>query len=116
MSSSFKVKLTFVELLGHGVVWMGLILITLGLAFLIWPYYLVQFVLSRAVWVDEQQRERPLVVGSGFVAYVGHALLWLLAMLLTFGLAMPLWLYDVVRFVLKHTRVGDVPGNVQRTL
>ncbi len=115
MRSSYRVNLTYVEILGHGVVWVLLILITFGMAGIIWPYYLVQFVLSHTVWLDEQQGERPLVVDAGFVAYVGHGFLWLLVILLTFGLATPFWFYDVVRFVLKHTRVGDAAGSIQRT-
>jgi len=93
---------------GHGVVWLLLTVETPGLALLVWPYELVAFVLSRTVVTNSSGREVRRVVTSGFVAYVGHTLLWTLAVLLSFGLAGPFWLYDVFRFVLSHTRMEPV--------
>ena len=99
-----RVEAGFAEIVGHGVLWLVLIVITLGLAGLVWPYYAFQFVLSRTV-VETSEGDMRFVVEGSFPGYLGHAVLWALGMLVTLGLATPLWIYDVYRHVLARTKL-----------
>ncbi len=48
------------------------------------------------------------VVEGSFPDYLGHAVLWAIGMVITLGLATPLWIYDVYRRVLSRTRLVAV--------
>lgn len=101
-----RVRAGFADIVGHGVLWMVLSVVTLGLALLAWPYYAFRFVLSRSVVVDPSGREvGRMEMEGGLSGYLGHAILWALGILVTLGLAAPIWIYDVYRKVLSETKV-----------
>ncbi len=103
-----EVRVGLSEIVGHGVLWLVLILVTLGLGALVWPYYALRFIVERVTWRGEEGTPYRLRVEGGLVGYVGHAVLWWLVILITFGLAAPFWIYDVYRVVLSQAAVERV--------
>jgi len=70
-----RVEAGFADIVGHGILWLVLIVITLGLAGLVWPYYAFRFVLNRTV-VETSEGDMRFVVEGSFPEHLGHAILW----------------------------------------
>lgn len=92
------------EAIGTAIIWILLTIVTLGLALLIFPYYLEKVVLNRTEVLDAH--ERPIgrmVCRFGIASSIGHVILWAILILVTFGLASFLYAFRVTRVVLNET-------------
>jgi uncharacterized membrane protein YjgN (DUF898 family) len=95
-----------VEALGTVIVWAILTICTLGLALIVFPYYMNKAVLNKTELLDASGR----AIGRFNCTFnlghsVGHVILWVLLIIITLGLASFLYMYRVVRVVLNETQI-----------
>lgn len=102
---TFRTDVTMIECFGHAVLWFLITLCTLGIGVFFYPYALAKFIINRTYVEHEGTPRQRLVCDLDLAAQVGHALIWLLLSIVTFGLAYFLYLYGVGRYVAAHTRV-----------
>lgn len=101
-----KCNFTNVDAIGYMILWFILTVITLGLALLVFPYYLNINVLNRTEVVDAQGRAiGRLNCRFGVGSAIGNLILWAILIFLTLGLASFLFAYRVVRVVLNETTI-----------
>lgn len=92
--------------IGHVIIWLLLTIITLGLALIVFPYYLNRAVLNRTKVLDQSGQEIGYLnctfnLGSS----IGHVIIWAILILLTFGIAAFFYVYRVLRVVINETRI-----------
>ncbi len=105
-SLRFRCNFSNVDAIGYMILWFVLTIITLGLALLIFPYYLNINVLNRTEVVDAQGRAvGRLNCRFGVGSAIGNLILWAILIVITFGLASFLFAYRVVRVVLNETTI-----------
>ncbi|WP_175203333.1 DUF6693 family protein [Achromobacter ruhlandii] len=103
-----KSDLTIVEIIGHVVVWILLILITFGLAAFVFPYYMQRFIISRTSVMDESgRRVGRLLCTIDLVSAIGNIVIWILITIVTFGLGYFVFLYKIHAHCLNHTKIVD---------
>ncbi len=97
-----KCSFSTVEAIGSVVLWFILTIVTLGLALLVFPYYFNRAVLNKTEVLDGSGR----AIGRLNCTFnIGHLLIWLILILVTFGLASFLYVYRVLRVVLNETAI-----------
>lgn len=103
-----EAQVTFGDILGHGILWILISVITLGIGAFFYPYSFSKFIINRTfIWDGEGKRSRlrcDLDAGS----QLGHILVWILLTVITVGLAFPFYLYKVWHLALNHTSI--LPG------
>ncbi|QYA14075.1 MULTISPECIES: DUF6693 family protein [unclassified Rhizobium] len=101
-----KCSFSIVESIGSVVLWIILTIVTLGLALIVFPYYLNRAVLNKTELLDGSGRPIGRLNCTFNVAHsIGHVILWVLLIIVTLGLASFLYAYRVLRVVLNETRV-----------
>jgi len=101
-----RCSFSIVEAIGSVVLWIVLTIVTLGLALIVFPYYLNRAVLNKTELLDGSGRPIGRLnctfnIGNS----IGHVIVWAILILITLGLASFLYVYRVVRVVLNETRV-----------
>ncbi len=105
-SLRLQCRFSNVDALGYMILWFVLTVITLGLALLVFPYYLNISVLNRTEVVDGSGRAiGRLNCRFGVGSAIGNLILWGILILVTCGLASFLYVYRVLRVVLNETTV-----------
>ncbi|PSS59849.1 hypothetical protein C6558_36105 [Ensifer sp. NM-2] len=88
------------------IIWIILTVITVGLALVVFPYYLNRAVLNKTELLDGTGRAIGRLNCTFNIGHsVGHVILWVLLIIITLGLAGFLYVYRVLRVVLNETRV-----------
>lgn len=105
LGMKIKSDLTFMAILGHAVVWVVLICITLGIALFFYPYYFAQFVLNNTYLIDENGVERKFKCEMDIFANVGHVISWFVISVVTLGIGYIFYCYKVWGFCLNKTTV-----------
>ena len=94
------------ESIGSVVLWIILTIVTLGLALIVFPYYLNRAVLNKTELLDGSGRTIGRLNCTFNIGHsIGHVILWVLLIIVTLGLASFLYAYRVIRVVLNETRV-----------
>jgi uncharacterized membrane protein YjgN (DUF898 family) len=94
------------ESIGHVIIWVILTIITLGLALLVFPYYLNKVVLNRTEVLDLHSRPiGRLRCNFSLASSIGHVVIWAVLILVTLGLAAFFYAYRVVRVILSDTTI-----------
>ena len=97
---------SIVEAIGSAILWIILTIVTLGLALIVFPYYLNRAVLNKTELMDGSSRAiGRLNCTFNIGRSIGHVLIWALLIIITLGLASLLYVYRVIRVVLNETRV-----------
>lgn len=92
--------------IGHVVIWILLTIVTLGLALMVFPYYINRAVLNRTKVVDQVGNEiGHLDCKFNLGSSIGHVILWLILIIVTFGIAAFFYVYRVLRVVINETRI-----------
>ena len=90
----FQSTVSVLDILGHGLLWIVIIIITIGIGLFFYPYSFAKFVLNRSsVTIDGGVRQVRCELD--LASQIGHILLWILLTLVTLGLAYPFYLYKV---------------------
>ncbi|WP_199197114.1 DUF6693 family protein [Ensifer sp. NM-2] len=101
-----KCSFSTTEAIGSVIIWIILTVITVGLALVVFPYYLNRAVLNKTELLDGTGRAIGRLNCTFNIGHsVGHVILWVLLIIITLGLAGFLYVYRVLRVVLNETRV-----------
>ncbi|MCY4062040.1 MAG: hypothetical protein OXG53_06710 [Chloroflexi bacterium] len=101
-----RTQLSIFQVIGHVVIWLIVSAITLGIGLLFWPYAAAKLILESIVIVDESgSASATLRCNLGFGEQIGHAVLWLILIALTGGIAGLCYLFGVAHFVLNRTEL-----------
>ena len=91
------------DILGHGILWILISIVTLGIGLFFYPYSFAKFILNRTYVYNADGVQAKLHCDLDIVSQLGHILGWFLLTLITFGLAYPIYLYKTWNFALNHT-------------
>lgn len=101
-----KCSFSVVEAIGSVILWIVLTIVTLGLALIVFPYYLNRAVLNKTELLDGAGRPIARLNCTFSIGHsVGHVIIWAILIVVTLGLASFLYVYRVLRVVLNETRV-----------
>ena len=99
-----RTRLSIFQVIGHVVIWLVISALTLGIGALLWPHAAAKLILESIVLVGEDGRANAtLRCNFGFSEQIGHAVLWLIVIALTGGIAGFCYLFGVAHFVLNRT-------------
>lgn len=106
LPATFRCEFSIAESIGHVIIWILLTIITLGLALLIFPYYLNKDVLNKTLVLDRSgQVIGRLACEFNLASSIGHVILWGLLIIVTFGIAAFFYFYRILRVLLNGTRI-----------
>ena len=104
-SLDLRSELTLAAIIGHGIIWILLSLVTFGLALFVFPYYLQRFVIGYTYVYEGGQRVGKLDCTIDFASILGNVILWAIISLITFGIGYLIFLYKINAHCLNHTRI-----------
>ena len=106
---SYDCDFSLAEAIGQLVIWVLLVVVTLGLALFVLPYYFLKAPINRT-WVLDPSGARVgrLVVDVSLGGILWHAVLWLLLTIITLGLAYLVYWQSVMKRLMNATRVVPV--------
>ncbi len=109
LGKNLKCEFSVGEAIGQLVIWIILSIVTLGLALFVPPYYFVKAPINRTYIVDhEGAKLARLETNVVFVDILGHALVWLLLTVVTFGLAYLIYWPAVIKRVLNSVQTVEL--------
>ncbi|APZ51839.1 DUF6693 family protein [Salipiger abyssi] len=109
LGSKFKCEFSVGEAIGQLVIWILLSIVTLGLALFVLPYYFVRAPLNRTYLLDRDGAKIGRVsVDVDFMDILGHALVWLLLSIITFGLAYLIYWPAVIKRLLNAATITEI--------
>lgn len=101
-----RTQLSIFQVIGHVVIWLIISTLTLGIGLLFWPYAAAKLILESIIMVDERGgANASLRCNFGFGEQIGHAVLWMILIALTGGLAGLCYLFGVAHFALNRTEL-----------
>ena len=90
------------EGVGTILIWVLLSIVTLGLALFVAPYYLFKAPINRTRLIDATgETVGTLHVDVNLGEIIGHGLLWVLLTIVTFGLALIVYQFAVIKRLLN---------------
>jgi hypothetical protein len=97
------------EVIGHAFIWLLLSIVTLGVAFMLYPYSVMKLIINRTELVD---RSSGALIGKlkcdiTITSQIGHAIIWFFIGLFTLGLGFLVYFHHVVKFVLDNTEITN---------
>lgn len=94
------------EIIGHLAIWLVIVILTVGIGAVFFPYATAKVIIGSITVVDEFGRATGrLRCNLGFLEVVGHGFLSALAIVCTGGIAAPLYLFALAHFVLNRTEL-----------
>lgn len=106
LASRFRCDFSVGDAVGNMIIWFILIVITLGLAAFVFPYYLPKAVINRTTVLAQDGTEiGKLSCEISLGTVIGNAIIWVLLTIITFGLAYLVYIYRVYRVVLNETKI-----------
>ncbi|QBY02370.1 hypothetical protein E2K80_17815 [Rhodophyticola sp. CCM32] len=109
VGSNLKCEFSLSEAIGQLIIWILLAIITFGLALFVLPYYFVKAPINRTFVVDRDGTKLArLNVEVSFSDILGHALVWLLLTIVTFGLAYLVYWPAVIKRVLNASKMVEL--------
>lgn len=94
-----------IDIIGYGVVWIFLIIITFGVAIFFFPYSFAKFILNRTLVIDKNGASRQLNCNIDVFSQVGHIVLWSIISILTLGFGYFFYFFKVWNYSLNNTKV-----------
>lgn len=113
-----QIDLSWMDIIGHLVLWTVLIVVTLGIALVFYPYSFGKFFLNRIYILDRQKnQEAKLQCNLDITSQIGQIVIWLILIVLTGGILLPFYYYRVAKLIIDKTSVitmhdSPVPGTV----
>ena len=92
MSGKIETSISLGDILAVGLLWIILIIITVGFALAVFPYSMAKFFLNRT-YIWEEGRRYKMVCSVGIFGQIGDIILWTVLTIVTVGLAYPFYLY-----------------------
>ncbi|WP_299640195.1 DUF6693 family protein, partial [uncultured Ruegeria sp.] len=106
--SAFKFRCDFSvgDAIGTAVIFLLVLVVTLGLAAFVLPYYLPKAVINRTtVLADDGSEIGMLRCELTLGTMIGNALIWVLLTIVTLGFAYIVYVFRVQRIVLSETKI-----------
>lgn len=100
-----KADIGIFDILGHLIIWLILIVITLGIAIFFVPYSFSKFIINRTSLVDQNGVERTMRCNIDMFSNIGHIILWIIISILTLGIGYIFYFYRVWNYALNNTTV-----------
>ncbi|WP_298937668.1 DUF6693 family protein [uncultured Ruegeria sp.] len=102
----FRCDFSVGDAIGNMILWLILIVVTLGLAAFVFPYYLPKAIILKTTVIGHDGSEVgrlkcDLTLGS----MIGNAFIWIILTIITLGLAYFVYIYRVLRVVLMETKI-----------
>lgn len=105
----YDCEFSVAEAIGQLVIWVLLVVVTLGLALFVLPYYFLKAPINRTFVLDPSgKRVARLSVTVSFGGILGHAVLWLVLTILTLGLAYLIYWQSVMKRLMNATCVVPI--------
>ena len=102
-------EFTVGEAIGQLIIWLILSIVTFGLALFVLPYYFLKAPMNRTYVLDREGYKIARVsVEVAFVDILGHALVWLLLTIVTFGLAYLIYWPAVIKRLLNAVELKQL--------
>lgn len=102
--SGFKCEFQLLEALGLILLWILLSIITFGFGAVIAPYYLAKAPLNQTFLVDQHGGKLARVhVDFNLGQIIGHAVVWFILSIFTFGIAYIFYWFAVVRKLINSS-------------
>ncbi len=103
----FRCDFSVGDAIGNMILWVILIIVTLGLAAFVFPYYLPKAIISKTTVLGHDgseigQLKCDLTLGT----MIGNAVIWVILTIITLGLAYFVCIYRVLRVVLMETHIA----------
>ncbi len=103
-AAALSTDLSVGDAIGHAIIWIVLSIFTLGFALMLYPYSLAKYVIGKTYLLDENgRRSKRFKCDLGFTGNLGHAVVWFLLSLITFGLAYFIYIYRVWVYAIGKT-------------
>ena len=100
----FECRIGFWDMVGHIVLWVLLIICTLGIAAFFFGYSLQKMIINHTEIVSHSgQPVGRLRCDFDVASSIGHVILWILFTILTLGIAFIFYIYRVNRVVMNET-------------
>lgn len=106
VSGRIEAEIRFGDILGHALLWLLIIVVTLGIGLFFYPYSFAKFVINRTYLIANNGQKLKLQCDLDISSQIGHIIGWLLLTIITFGIAYPFYLYKVWNFAMNHTRLA----------
>lgn len=106
----FKSELGFGDIIGHLIIWLILSIVTLGFALMLFPYYIMRFVLNNTYVYDQRDGKKLACLHCDvqLTGILGNALIWFLLSFITFGLAYLFYIYRIHGFCYSKTKIVNL--------
>ncbi len=109
IGKNLKCEFSVSEAIGQLIIWILLSIVTFGLALFVLPYYFLKGPINRTYVIDnEGSKLAKLNVEVNFGDILGHALVWLLLTIVTFGLAYLIYWPAVIKRLLNAVRLTEL--------
>ena len=109
IGKNLKCEYSVSEAIGQLIIWILLVIVTFGLAAFVLPYYFLKGPINRTFVVDSDGAKlAQLNVEVYFGDILGHALLWLLLTIVTFGLAYLIYWPAVIKRLMNGGRLTEL--------
>jgi uncharacterized membrane protein YjgN (DUF898 family) len=92
------------DILGHLIIWLIIIVLTLGIGIFFFPYSFAKYVLNHAE-IEVNGQTHQLKCEINFPGQVGHIIIWAIISVITLGVGYLFYLYKVWNYALNHTTI-----------
>ena len=108
-----RVEIGVWSILWYLILWTIFGIITLGFALLLFPYSIYKLVINKTYLINPESGTKlaKFKCDLNVVHQIWHALIWYLLVILTLGLALPFYIYYLVKFVLNKTELIPLEGD-----
>ncbi len=109
LQKKFSCEYSVSEAIGSLIIWILLSVVSLGLALFVLPYYFIKAPINRTYILDANgMKIAKLSVEVSFADILGHALIWVLLTVITFGLAYLIYWPAVIKRILNAVKTTEL--------
>ncbi len=109
LQKKFSCEYSVSEAIGSLTIWILLSVVSLGLALFVLPYYFIKAPINRTYILDANgMKIAKLSVEVSFADILGHALIWVLLTVITFGLAYLIYWPAVIKRILNAVKTTEL--------
>lgn len=103
---NIKANIATLDILGHLILWIIIIILTVGIGAFFFAYSFSKFIINRTELIDQHGVAHKLRCDVDLFGSIGHIILWMLITILTFGLGYIFYFYKVWNYCLNNSSVG----------
>lgn len=104
MIGHVEANITFGEIIGFCLLWLVICIVTLGIGLMFAPYAFSKFIINH-IYIQQQGTRSRMRCELGIGGQLGHIIGWFVLVLLTLGLAFPIYTFKVWNICLNNTTI-----------